>query len=159
VIKVGVDAFGFSNPNINAKRLVCGRVRLYRNRSEANSASEDTSQDIRDLNPWATSARWYSGRYKKAQWLPEFSVALERIEPSTKVRFVSLYREIFKLSKKSAVNSLKNMKWTVNFLFGKTPAIVNSSKSPLFAAKTPCKNRQITIKFALHQFWVVSLGG
>jgi len=55
-----------SNPKHNAKDWFVVVYGSYRNRSEAIAASEDTSKDIRDLNPWARSARGIQDDIKKA---------------------------------------------------------------------------------------------
>ncbi|NVK72781.1 MAG: AAA family ATPase [Oceanospirillaceae bacterium] len=63
----GVDAFGYFKSKHNGKDWFVVVYGLYRNRSEAIAAAETLPKDIRDLNPWARSARGIQDDIKKAQ--------------------------------------------------------------------------------------------
>lgn len=63
----GVDAFGYFKSKHNGKDWFVVVYGTYRNRSEAIAAAESLPQDIRDLNPWARSARGIQDDIKKAQ--------------------------------------------------------------------------------------------
>jgi DamX protein len=63
----GVDAFGYFKSKHNTKDWFVVVYGTYRNRSEAIAASETLPKDIRDLNPWARSARGIQDDIKKAQ--------------------------------------------------------------------------------------------
>jgi len=63
----GVDAFGYFKSKHNGKDWFVVVYGTYRNRSEAIAAAESLPKDIRDLNPWARSARGIQDDIKKAQ--------------------------------------------------------------------------------------------
>ncbi len=63
----GVDAFGYFKSKHNSKDWFVVVYGSYRNRSEAIAASESLPKDIRDLNPWARSARGIQDDIKKTQ--------------------------------------------------------------------------------------------
>lgn len=63
----GVDAFGYFKSEHNDKDWFVVVYGLYQNRSEAIAAAETLPKDIRDLNPWARSARGIQDDIKKAQ--------------------------------------------------------------------------------------------
>jgi DamX protein len=63
----GVDAFGYFKSKHNGKDWFVVVYGSYRNRSEAIAAAESLPKDIRDLNPWARSARGIQDDIKKAQ--------------------------------------------------------------------------------------------
>jgi DamX protein len=63
----GVDAFGYFKSKHNGKDWFVVVYGSYRNRSEAIAAAETLPKDIRDLNPWARSARGIQDDIKKAQ--------------------------------------------------------------------------------------------
>lgn len=63
----GVDAFGYFKSKHNGKDWFVVVYGTYRNRSEAIAASESLPKDIRDLNPWARSARGIQDDIKKTQ--------------------------------------------------------------------------------------------
>jgi DamX protein len=62
-----VDAFGYFKALHNGKDWYVVVYGTYRNRSEAIAASESLPKDIRDLNPWARSARGIQDDIKKTQ--------------------------------------------------------------------------------------------
>ncbi|MFT2098470.1 SPOR domain-containing protein [Marinomonas sp. 2405UD66-6] len=62
-----VDAFGYFKSTHNGRDWYVVVYGLYQNRSEAIAASETLPRDIRDLNPWARSARGIQDDIKKAQ--------------------------------------------------------------------------------------------
>lgn len=61
----GVDAFGYFKSKHNGKDWFVVVYGTYRNRSEAIAAAETLPKDIRDLNPWARSARGIQDDIKK----------------------------------------------------------------------------------------------
>jgi len=63
----GVDAFGYFKAKHNGKAWFVVVYGTYRNRSEAIAAAESLPKDIRDLNPWARSARGIQDDIRKAQ--------------------------------------------------------------------------------------------
>lgn len=63
----GVDAFGYFKSKHNSKDWFVVVYGSYRTRSEAIAASESLPKDIRDLNPWARSARGIQDDIKKTQ--------------------------------------------------------------------------------------------
>ena len=63
----GVEAFGYFKAKHNGKAWFVVVYGTYRNRSEAIAAAENLPKDIRDLNPWARSARGIQDDIRKAQ--------------------------------------------------------------------------------------------
>ena len=63
----GVDAFGYFKSRHNGKDWYVVVYGSYRNRSEAIAVAESLPKDIRDLNPWARSARGIQEDIKKAK--------------------------------------------------------------------------------------------
>lgn len=63
----GVEAFGYFKSKHNGKDWFVVVYGTYRNRSEAIAAAETLPRDIRDLNPWARSARGIQDDIRKAQ--------------------------------------------------------------------------------------------
>ncbi len=62
-----IDAFGYFKSKHNDKDWYVVVYGSYRNRSEAIAAAESLPKDIRDLNPWARSARGIQDDIKKSQ--------------------------------------------------------------------------------------------
>jgi DamX protein len=63
----GVDAFGYFKSKHNGRDWFVVVYGTYRNRSEAIAGAESLPKDIRDLNPWARSARGIQDDIRKAQ--------------------------------------------------------------------------------------------
>ncbi|WP_111639748.1 SPOR domain-containing protein [Marinomonas shanghaiensis] len=63
----GVDAFGYFKSKHNGRDWFVVVYGSYRNRSEAIAVAESLPKDIRDLNPWARSARGIQDDIKKAK--------------------------------------------------------------------------------------------
>ncbi|NLQ18541.1 AAA family ATPase [Marinomonas sp. M1K-6] len=62
-----ISAFGYFKSKHNGRDWFVVVYGSYRNRSEAIAAAESLPKDIRDLNPWARSARGIQDDIKKAQ--------------------------------------------------------------------------------------------
>ena len=62
-----IDAFGYFKSKHNDKEWFVVVYGSYRNRSEAIGAAENLPKDIRDLNPWARSARGIQDDIRKSQ--------------------------------------------------------------------------------------------
>lgn len=62
-----IDAFGYFKSKHNGRDWFVVVYGSYRNRSEAIAAAENLPRDIRDLNPWARSARGIQDDIKKTR--------------------------------------------------------------------------------------------